>query len=197
MPAQKPTRRVAGRVQRQQRIWHPGISINRGTIRTGGLGGGGGTPTPVPLKGTVCGESGTESTTTTEAVRTPAAVGANVTPTLKLAPGGSDPGATGQLLLNAKSPGFAPVVVRELMSTGTVPTLVRTTVSGAEVPPTVCAPKASVGGAIASAGPTTTTPVPVSGRTCGPVKRQRPHLHSGGDGGKGHLRVARGARCQG
>ncbi len=42
--------------------------------------------TPVPMSGTLCGEPAAESLTSRVAVRTPAAVGVNVTATEQLAP---------------------------------------------------------------------------------------------------------------
>ena len=41
---------------------------------------------PVPLRGTLCGEPGALSVTSTAAERAPVAVGLKVTPTLQLAP---------------------------------------------------------------------------------------------------------------
>ncbi len=46
--------------------------------------------TPVPLKGTLCGEPAAESVTSSAALRVPAAVGVNVTEAVQCAPAAKD-----------------------------------------------------------------------------------------------------------
>src|SRR6516225_3423778 len=89
---------------------------------------------PRPFRGTVCGLPGALSVIETDAVRTPCAVGLNVTVMRQLAPAAR---AAGQLLDWAKSPGSAPVRVMAATSSSALPTLVSFTLWARLVVPTV------------------------------------------------------------
>ena len=82
---------------------------------------------PVPLSTTVCGLPGASSTSETPALRLPAAVGANVTEIVQLAPTPSVLGLSGQVFVCAKSPAFVPVTPIESIVSAALPELVRVT----------------------------------------------------------------------
>src|ERR1035437_8042067 len=65
-----------------------------------------GTPTPVPVRVTVCGDPAALAVMVTDPLRLPAAVGVNATEMLQLPPAAT---LAPQVLVGAKSPAFVPV----------------------------------------------------------------------------------------
>jgi len=82
--------------------------------------------TPVPLNATDCGLVGSESTKVTAALRTPTAVGRNLTLMVQIRPARRL--VPQVLLLNVKSPGFAPVSVMLVIARFEVLTLLSVSV---------------------------------------------------------------------
>src|ERR1035437_3699182 len=83
-----------------------------------------GTPTPVPVRVTVCGDPAALSVMVTDALRLPAAVGVNVTEMLQLPPAAT---LAPQVLVCAKSPGFAPFKTMLLIRRAPDPVLLSVT----------------------------------------------------------------------
>lgn len=111
------------------------------------------TAPPVPLSVAVCGLVTAPSDTLNCPVRSPAAVGTNVTVTEQDAPAGSVAGGMGQLLVSLKSP----VVWIEVMERATGCSLVTSTVLLSLVAPIFSNPKSTEVGKTA----TGLTPVPL------------------------------------
>jgi len=88
--------------------------------------------TPVPVKETVCGLPAALSVMVRKPGRVPPVEGVKVTLIVQFAPAAIVAGATGQLLVCAKSP----VMAIELMTRGAVPELVTVTACAALVVPT-------------------------------------------------------------
>jgi hypothetical protein len=93
---------------------------------------------PVPLKPTSCGDPVASSLIASDAVRTPDAVGLNVTLTEHFA---LTANVAGQLLVLTKSPGFGPASTIDLIVTGWLPVLVTTVLCAALAVPVLCVPK--------------------------------------------------------
>ena len=77
-------------------------------------------PPPLPLNGTLCGESGALSEIVSVAIRVPEAVGTNATPALLDDPASRDVGQP----VTTKSLTLAPVMTQEILFRADVPTLV-------------------------------------------------------------------------
>jgi len=92
------------------------------------------TVVPVPDRGTVCGLPDASSETDTEALRVPAAVGANVTLMAQLPPAAT---LLPQVLVWAKSPGLVPPMVILLMLSAAVPELLTLMLCAALLAPTI------------------------------------------------------------
>src|SRR6266480_7232238 len=90
------------------------------------------TMTPVPPNATVSGELEALSWIVNAALRTPAALGVNVTLIVQLFPEASDPG---QACVGAKSPLFGPEMVMAVRVSGAPPILVRVTSVAPDVVP--------------------------------------------------------------
>jgi hypothetical protein len=93
---------------------------------------------PVPERTTVCGPFGALSVMVSVAVRTPFAVGLNVTLTVQLNEGTTP---RPQLLTSAKSTAFVPVIRMLLILSDELPVLVSVTACGALLVPTIWAGK--------------------------------------------------------
>jgi hypothetical protein len=120
------------------------------------------TPSPPPLKATVCGEPLALSVIVTMPVRVPAAVGVKVTEIVQLPPAATlDP----QLLVSAKSPD----AVIEVTDRAAVPELVSVTVWAALVMPSACGANVRLVGESVTVGAVTaeTAPVPLKATVCG------------------------------
>lgn len=116
------------------------------------------TPSPPPLKATVCGEPVTLSVIVTVPVRVPAAVGVKVTEIVQLPPAATlDP----QFCVSAKSTD----AVMEVTDRAAVPGLVSVTVWAALVVPSLCGAKVRLAGESATAGAVTRETAPVPLRT--------------------------------
>ena len=121
-----------------------------------------GTPTPAPVRLTLCGLPGALSVTVSEADWEEAVVGAKVTEIVQLAPAFR---LVPQLPVWANCVGLAPVSPMLVMLSVAVPVLVSVTVWAELVVPTVWLPKATLLGLRMTAG--APTPAPVRLTLCG------------------------------
>jgi len=92
--------------------------------------------TPVPLRATLCGLPAALSLILTLALRTPEVDGEKVTRMVQLAPAANVLGASGQVLVSAKSAAFVPVRPMLLIVSAAVPVFVSVAVWAALVVPT-------------------------------------------------------------
>jgi hypothetical protein len=121
---------------------------------------------PVPLRATVCGLPVASSTTESDALRAPAAVGPKVTEIVQLAPAASVLGARGHAFVWEKSPAFVPSMPTDVIVKAAIPEFVSVTSCGELEVPTGCWPKLRLDGESVTAG-AAATPVPLSATECG------------------------------
>src|SRR3954469_5483839 len=122
---------------------------------------------PVPPSPRLCGLSEASSAIETLALRGPEAVGEKVTIRLHVALTASVTGATGQLLVCAKSGAFAPVMPMLVIVSGAVPELRNVELCEPLVVPTSCDPYVRLVGESVTAG---AWPEPLSAMLCGPLE---------------------------
>jgi hypothetical protein len=116
---------------------------------------------PVPDNPTECGLPTASSLTTTLALRAPTAEGLNVTAREHVAPAAKVAGASGQSLVEAKSPAFTPARPTLEIVNGAVPVFFTTDDCDALDEPTSCDPKPRLAGVNDTAG-AGVIPVPLS-----------------------------------
>lgn len=121
----------------------------------------------MPVSARVCGLPGALSVTDTLAVRLPPAVGVKVTETVHEPPAGTVVGATGQVLVWAKSPALVSVMAIPLIDSGAVPVLVNVTLCAALAVPTPWLVNDREGGLSVAAGAAAAVAVPVRAAVCG------------------------------
>ena len=120
-----------------------------------------GAAVPVPESGRDCGELNALSVMETDALKLPAAAGANLTVMVQVPLTAMGLELT-QLSLSVKSPELAPARAVAVMVSGPVPELVRVEVSAALVVPELVLGKASGVGLRVTAGAVACAPVPDS-----------------------------------
>ena len=106
--------------------WLPKVKLVVESVATGAV------PTPVPLRGTVCGLPAALSVMTTEAARLPAETGAKVTLIVQFPPAARE---VPQVLVCAKSPALVPLIAMEIEFRAAVPVLLSVTACAALVVP--------------------------------------------------------------
>src|SRR5947199_2790558 len=103
----------------------------------------------------------------TVALRAPPAAGENVTLIVHDAPAATVLGASGQLLVCAKSAAFVPLTPIAVTDSAALPVLVTVAVAAALVVPTAWLGKLRLAGESETAGTGVVVPVPDSGTACG------------------------------